>query len=36
MNRIDPPTPRPPTEAETGLPRLPRLTPDFDRPSQKP
>ena len=36
MSRTEPPTLRLPTEAENGLPRLPRLGPDFDRPSQKP
>jgi hypothetical protein len=36
MSLTEPPTPRPPTEAEAGLPRFPRLTPDLERPSQKP
>ena len=36
MSRIEPPTPRLFTEAETGLPRLPRLNPDLESPSQKP
>jgi hypothetical protein len=36
MSRTEPPTPRLPADAVNGLPRLPRLGPDFERPSQKP
>jgi GNAT superfamily N-acetyltransferase len=33
--RIDPPSPRRPSEADPRCPRLPRLTPDFERPARQ-
>jgi hypothetical protein len=36
MSRVEPPTPRLPTDAENGLPRRPALSPDLERPSQNP
>src|SRR5438046_2884229 len=36
MSRTEPPRPRRLTDAENGLPRLPKLGPDLERPAQKP
>jgi hypothetical protein len=36
MSRTEPPSPPRLTDAENGLPRLPKLGPDLERPAQKP
>jgi hypothetical protein len=36
MIRSEPPGPRLPTEPDSRFPRLPKLTPDLDAPTQRP